>query len=94
MSDEKVIKLVVPDESTHDMIVSLLKEVADAMDQDGDAVGFALVVWDARGEPTTAFHTESGPISRALLPAYISTVLNQHVTVSIVEDEYTTEIGA
>lgn len=59
-----------------------------AIDQMGDDIaGFALVVWDQRGDMRTAYDAERGPISFALVPTLVSDALNRHVAVKIAEQE-------
>jgi hypothetical protein len=59
-----------------------------AIDQMGDDIaGFALVVWDQRGDMRTAYDAERGPISFALVPTLVSDALNRHVAVKIAEQQ-------
>lgn len=66
---------------------NLFLRCRQAIDQMGDDIaGFALVVWDERGDLRTAYNAENGPISFALVPTLVSDALNRHVAVKITED--------
>lgn len=45
--------------------------------------GFALVVWDERGDMRTAYDATRGPIGPALVPTLVSDALNRHVAVKL-----------
>ncbi|HML28215.1 MAG TPA: hypothetical protein PKE16_05125 [Hyphomicrobium sp.] len=52
-----------------------------------DVAGFALVVWNTKGEMRTVYDASSGPIGPALLPTLASDALNRHVAVMLAQDE-------
>ena len=57
-----------------------------ACDQAGDEIaGFAIVVWDARGDMKSAYDAARGPIGPALVPTLVSDALNRHVAVKLAE---------
>jgi len=45
--------------------------------------GYALVVWDARGEMRSAYNVADGPIGPALVPTLVADALNRHVAVML-----------
>jgi hypothetical protein len=51
-----------------------------------DIAGFALVVWDMRGEVRTAYLTEYGLVGRSLMPTYVHDALQRHVTKDVIEE--------
>jgi hypothetical protein len=64
----------------------LFRAMRAAIKEEPDALaGFALVVWDGRGECFTAISHQSGPIGQSMVPLYVANVLNQHVAVSVAE---------
>lgn len=48
--------------------------------------GYAIAVWDGRGEVATAHYTDEGPVGRCLMPAFVHDALNRHVAVEIAEE--------
>jgi hypothetical protein len=52
----------------------------------GDEIaGFAFVTWDMRGEATSGYMTEVGPIGESLMPAFVKDALQRHLAVVLVE---------
>lgn len=51
--------------------------------QGDDLAGFAMVLWDRRGEPDSNFLTKAGPIGRAMMPNYVKDALERHVTMNL-----------
>jgi hypothetical protein len=62
----------------------ILAKCAAAIEAMGsDVAGFALVVWNKRGEMRTVYDASQGPIGPALLPTLASDALNRHVAVML-----------
>jgi hypothetical protein len=55
-----------------------------------DVGGYALVVWNQRGEPYSSFW-QGGCIGRGLVPAYVHDALQRHVTVQMVQENVVEE---
>jgi hypothetical protein len=73
---------------------SLFQRCRAACDQVGDDIaGFALVVWDKRGDMRTAYDAERGPIGPALVPTLVSDALNRHVAVKLAEERISNGVG-
>jgi len=51
--------------------------------------GYALVVWDARGDMRTAYNASEGPIGPALVPTLVADALNRHVAVMLARSDDT-----
>ncbi|MBN9289656.1 MAG: hypothetical protein J0H36_00690 [Hyphomicrobium denitrificans] len=51
--------------------------------------GYALVVWDARGDMRTAYNAAEGPIGPALVPTLVADALNRHVAVMLARSDDT-----
>jgi hypothetical protein len=67
---------------------SLFGRCRAACDQVGDEIaGFAIVVWDSRGDMRTAYDAARGPIGPALVPTLVSDALNRHVAVKLAEEQ-------
>jgi hypothetical protein len=67
---------------------SLFQRCRAACDQVGDEIaGFALVVWDSRGDMRTAYDAARGPIGPALVPTLVSDALNRHLAVKLAEEQ-------
>lgn len=49
--------------------------------------GYALVVWDSRGDMRSAYNAAQGPIGPALVPTLVADALNRHVAVMLARDE-------
>ena len=63
---------------------SLFERCRESCNQFGDDIaGFAIVVWDGRGELRSAYDTTRGPIASALVPTLVSDALNRHVAVML-----------
>jgi hypothetical protein len=45
--------------------------------------GYAMVVWDARGDMRSAYNAAEGPIGPALVPTLVADALNRHVAVML-----------
>lgn len=58
----------------------------------GEVAGFALVTWDSRGDAHTSYCTDSGPVGHRLMPAFVHDALNQHVSVTLAQEQRTTRI--
>jgi hypothetical protein len=57
-------------------------------DQAGDEIaGFALVVWDNRGDMRTAYDAARGPIGPALVLTLVSDALNRHLAIKLAEEQ-------
>jgi hypothetical protein len=57
------------------------------VDQLGDEIsGFAIVVWDKKGDLRSAYDATRGPIGPALVPTLVSDALNRHVAVKLAEE--------
>jgi len=50
---------------------------------EGNAVGFALIVWGKTGDLHTVYRADEGPIGPALLPTLMSDALNRHIAIEI-----------
>lgn len=61
------------------MHLQLIKRTLEVIEVEPDLAGFAIIAWDHRGLVTTSLHTSSGPISDAMLPAYVCDALNRRV---------------
>lgn len=63
---------------------ALFAQCRSILDQLGDDVsGFALVVWDRRGELRSSYDTGHGPLRPALVPTLASDALNRHVALDM-----------
>jgi hypothetical protein len=51
--------------------------------------GYALVVWDGRGDMRTAYNASEGPIGPALVPTLVADALNRHVAVMLARSDDT-----
>jgi len=49
--------------------------------------GYALVVWDQRGELRSVYNAAQGPIGPALVPTLVADALNRHVAVMLARTE-------
>lgn len=68
-------------------MADLFRRCRAAADQMGDDIsGFAVVVWDRKGDKRTAYNTTRGPIDPALVPSLVSDALNRHVAVKLAEE--------
>jgi len=56
---------------------SILEQLGD------DVSGFALVVWDRRGELRSSYNTGHGPLRPALVPTLAGDALNRHVALDM-----------
>jgi hypothetical protein len=56
---------------------SILEQLGD------DVSGFALVVWDRRGDLRSSYDTGHGPLRPALVPTLASDALNRHVALDL-----------
>ena len=66
------------------------RALRSALTQQGNELaGFALVTWDNRGDATSAFYTETGPIGDSLLPTFVGDVLNRHQAVLTAQSQQT-----
>jgi hypothetical protein len=69
------------------MRASLFSRARAAIDQAGDDIaGFAIVVWDGKGDMRTAYDATRGIIGPALVPTLVSDALNRHVAVKLAEE--------
>jgi hypothetical protein len=63
---------------------ALLDQCRSILEQLGDDVsGFALVVWDRRGDLRSSYDTGHGPLRPALVPTLASDALNRHVALDM-----------
>lgn len=63
-------------------------ELAAAMEKiDGKIAGYALVVWDQRGEFSVAYSCETGPIGSGRLPEFVKEAVFWGTTQASGEDE-------
>ena len=70
-----------------DMRQSLFQRCRAAVDQLRDDIsGFAIVVWDNKGDLRSAYDATRGPIGPALVPTLVSDALNRHVAVKLAEE--------
>lgn len=68
--------------------LDLLEKCEAAVDAVGnDVAGFALIVWNSKGEMRTVYDASKGPIGPALLPTLASDALNRHVAVMLAKEE-------
>ena len=66
---------------------ALFQRCRAAAEQVGDQIaGFAIVVWDERGDMRSAYDATRGPIGPALVPTLVSDALNRHVAVKMAEE--------
>jgi hypothetical protein len=65
----------------------LLEKCCSAITELGDVAGFALVVWDSRGEMKSAYNAAQGPIGPPLVPTLVADALNRHVAVMLARNE-------
>lgn len=54
-------------------------------DHGSEIAGFALVSWDMRGEATSGYFTEVGPVGESLMPSFVKDALQRHLAVVLVE---------
>jgi hypothetical protein len=90
---------IVSDDRRHSdgrsMRQDLFSRCRAAADQMGDDIaGFAIVVWDQRGEMRTSYNTTRGPIGPALVPTLVSDALNRHVAVKLAEERLSDSDGS
>jgi hypothetical protein len=62
------------------------KSLRQSLRNVGDLEGFAICVWDARGDCCTNYFTATGPVSRSMMPGFVKDALNRHVAVEIGKD--------
>ena len=63
---------------------ALFGQCRSILEQLGDDVsGFALVVWDRRGELRSSYDTGHGPLRPALVPTLAGDALNRHVALDM-----------
>ena len=73
---------------------SLFGRCRAAIDHLGDDIaGFAVVVWDRRGDLRSAYDTTRGPIGPALVPTLVADALNRHVAVMLAAQKAEDEKG-
>lgn len=73
---------------------SLFERCRAACDQVGDDIaGFAVIVWDKRGDLRSAYDATRGPIGPALVPTLVSDALNRHVAVKLAEAQIASGSG-
>jgi hypothetical protein len=73
---------------------SLFGRCRAAIDQMGDDIaGFAVVVWDRRGDLRSSYDTTHGPIGPALVPTLAADALNRHVAVMLAAQKADDEKG-
>jgi hypothetical protein len=78
-----------------EMRQSLFERCRAAADQLGDNIaGFALVVWDTKGDLRSAYDATRGPIGPALVPTLVSDALNRHVAVKLAEERLADSSGS
>lgn len=53
----------------------------------GDLEGYAIVMWDGRGDCVSNYYTASGPIIRSFLPSFVKDALNRHIAVDIGKEQ-------
>jgi hypothetical protein len=63
---------------------ALFGQCRSILEQLGDDVsGFALVVWDRRGDLRSSYDTGHGPLRPALVPTLAGDALNRHVALNM-----------
>jgi hypothetical protein len=65
----------------------LLEKCRAAVAELDHIAGYALVVWDGRGDMRSAYNAAQGPIGPALVPTLVADALNRHVAVMLARDE-------
>ena len=60
--------------------------------QGAEFAGFALVTWDNRGNATSAFYCDTGPIGESLMPTFVHDALNRHVAVVVSQTADTSRV--
>jgi hypothetical protein len=66
-----------------DFLEKCRSSVAD-LDQ---IAGYALVVWDMRGDMRSVYSASQGPIGPSLVPTLVADALNRHVAVMLARAE-------
>ncbi len=75
------------EKGAREMRQALFQRCRAAAEQVGDQIaGFAIVVWDERGDMRSAYDATRGPIGPALVPTLVSDALNRHVAVKMAEE--------
>lgn len=60
------------------------KRCREALEQlNNDVSGFAIVIWDKKGNLHSAYDVEPGPVGLALMPTLVSDALNRHVAAAL-----------
>lgn len=73
---------------------ALFGQCRSILEQLGDDVsGFALVVWDRRGELRSSYDTGHGPLRPALVPTLAGDALNRHVALDMATPTDETDRG-
>jgi hypothetical protein len=62
-------------------------------DQGDDIAGFAIVTWDMRGEASSGYSTDVGPVGESLMPAFVKDALQRHLSVVLAERTHSDIIG-
>jgi hypothetical protein len=65
----------------------LIEKCSGAIAELENVAGFALVVWDSRGEMRSAYNAAQGPIGPALVPTLVADALNRHVAVMLARND-------
>lgn len=58
-------------------------------DQGDEFAGFALVTWDNRGNATSAFYADTGPVGESLVSSFVRDQLIKHAAVLLSEKKLT-----
>lgn len=66
---------------------TLGKSLRQTLRNVGDLEGFAIVMWDSRGDCCTNYFTSTGPVSRSMMPGFCKDALNRHVAVEIGKEQ-------
>jgi len=71
-------------EEAREIREALFGQCRSILEQLGDDVsGFALVVWDRRGDLRSSYDTGHGPLRPALVPTLAGDALNRHVALDM-----------
>lgn len=84
-----VVREIDPAGDRVEQLADIMRQATEnAIDWAGrDLGGFAIVSWDMRGAPRTAFCTQVGPIAEGMMPSYVRDVLSRHVAKNLADAE-------
>ena len=67
---------------------AMIREYVDELCTDMDSIdGFAIVIWDRKGNPSSDYYVGGGAIGPSLMPAYVHDRLQRQLTQNLMTEE-------